>query len=89
MDLKRGVINVPASNLAGRELKLEASQMLLLLEYTQDKKPFAKLFPRLSVGKAGNQYNQLKGQLKRHLHQQSRLSLETFLNCGALEYGCG
>ena len=64
VDLQAGVLNVPASNLAGRELPLEARQMLLLLAYTQNKKPYAKLLPSLSVGKVGNRYEYLKRQIK-------------------------
>ena len=64
VDLQAGVLNAPASNLAGRELKLEARQMLLLLKYTQNKKPYARLLPGLSVGKVGNHYERLKRQIK-------------------------
>ena len=63
VDLQSGFLNVPANNLVARTIKLEACQMLLLLEYTRNKKPYAKLFPRLSIGRAGNHYNQLKSQI--------------------------
>lgn len=71
VDLQTGVLNVPVSNLAARTIQLEACQMLLLLEYTQNKKPYSRLLPRLSIGRAGNQYNQLKGQIKRELKRST------------------
>ena len=72
IDLQSGFLNVPANNLVARTIKLEACQMLLLLEYTRNKKPYAKLFPRLSIGRAGNHYNQLKSQIKKELSKNQK-----------------
>lgn len=72
VDLQSGVLHVPVSNLATRAITLEACQMLLLLDYTQNKKAYAKLLPRLSIGRAGNHYNHLNSQIKKELSRNQK-----------------
>jgi integrase/recombinase XerD len=63
VELQNSVINVPASNLAARELDLKARQLLPIIRYTQGKAPLSKLFPQLGKKRASNYYPNIRKQL--------------------------
>jgi integrase/recombinase XerD len=63
INLQSSVINVPASNLAARQLDLQARQLLPLIGYTQGKAPLSKLFPKLGKKRVSSYYPTIRKQL--------------------------